>query len=245
MSGVDLIFAVATEPHGLLLSLAGTLARHGYAILFGMVAAESFCSPLPGELSLGAAAYAASRGRLDLAAVVCVAAAAAVTGDNLAYLFGRRAGRLLVARLCSRLHVTERRLARIDAAFTTHTGVTVAAARWLSPVRGLAALTAGATRVSWRRFAWSNAAGSLTWATAVALVCYFCAARLGLILRVFGIGGWALVGLIVAGLTTVLLRRRQRRRRNACRPRRSREVTAPAEQEDSATRTNRWSSPFA
>jgi len=209
MSHIGFIAHVAsTGPHGLLFHLVAALARHGYLILFGMVAAESFCSPLPGELSLGAAAYAASRGRLDLAAVACVAAAAAVSGDNLAYLVGRRAGRPLALRLAALLHVSERRVGRLDAAFGSHARLTVAGARWLSPVRGLVALSAGVTRLSWPRFASFNAVGSLTWAVTIAIVCYACSARLGAILHFLNVGGVVLAAGAVLGVAAVMWRRR-------------------------------------
>jgi len=99
---ISVIFAAL---RGALRSLAGEFARHGYAILFGLVAAESFWFPLPGELSLFAGGLEASRGKLNVFWVAGAGMAAAVTGDNLAYLLGRLAGRPLIERLARLLHL--------------------------------------------------------------------------------------------------------------------------------------------
>jgi len=43
--------------HGALRDVADQVGRHGYAILFVLIAAESFAFPLPGEVSLLVGAY--------------------------------------------------------------------------------------------------------------------------------------------------------------------------------------------
>ena len=146
------IGVVVAGLHGALKYLAGEFARHGYAILFGLVAAESFWFPVPGELSLLAAGYQASRGKLDVFWVAGAGIAAAITGDNLAYLFGRLAGRPLITRIARLLHLHARRADTMNHYFDRHAGTTIATARWISPLRGLVALSAGAARVPWRRF---------------------------------------------------------------------------------------------
>jgi membrane-associated protein len=162
--------AVPAALHGALRQVADEFARHGYLVLFILIAAESFAFPLPGEVSLLVGAYEAQRGTFGLGGVIAVGALAAMSGDNLAYLFGRRAGRAVIERLMRRLHVRAAYLERVDAYFGAHAGLTVFAARQLSPVRGLAALSAGASHVPWRRFATYNALGCALWATAVTLL---------------------------------------------------------------------------
>ena len=138
--------------HGVLRDVADEVGRHGYLILFVLIAAESFGFPLPGEVSLLVGAYEAQRGVYDLPGVILVGVVAAMTGDNLAYLVGRTAGRPLVERLLRLLHVPQIYLDRMDSSYRNHAGRTVVIARQLSPVRGLAAFSAGGTRVAWRRF---------------------------------------------------------------------------------------------
>ena len=119
--------------HGALRYLAHEFVHHGYAILFGLVAAESFWFPLPGELSLLVGGYEASRGKLDVFWVAGAGMAAAISGDNLAYLFGRLAGRQLIERFARLLHLHVKRLESMNTYFERHAGTTVATARWISP----------------------------------------------------------------------------------------------------------------
>jgi membrane protein DedA with SNARE-associated domain len=207
--------------HGALRYLTTEFARHGYAILFGLVAAESFWFPLPGELSLLAGGYEASRGKLDVFWVAGVGIAAAVTGDNLAYLFGRLAGRPLIERLARLLHVRSRRIDTMDHYFDRHAGKTIVTARWISPLRGLVALSAGAAHVPWKRFVVYNAIGSATWASAVTALAYGLSRSLGELADIFNVTGLVVGGLLGLGLAIVLFvwwRRRKARLLTTPRP---------------------------
>jgi hypothetical protein len=73
----------------LILSVSGSL---GDPLPFAIVAAEAGGLPVPGETALITAAIAASRGRLQIAPVLAIAATAAIIGDNAGYLIGRAAG---------------------------------------------------------------------------------------------------------------------------------------------------------
>ena len=56
-----------------------------YAVVFGLVAAESAGLPVPGETSLTIASLLAARGHLTIEVVIAVAACAAIIGDNTGY----------------------------------------------------------------------------------------------------------------------------------------------------------------
>jgi len=75
------------------LHFPSTVGYAGVAILVGI---ESAGVPVPGETSLIAAAVLASQGHLSLPLVIVVAASAAIVGDNVGYLIGRRGGRWLL-----------------------------------------------------------------------------------------------------------------------------------------------------
>src|SRR6202167_6461533 len=70
----------------------------GYLLLFLAVRAESSGVPIPGETALIAAAVLASQGKLKIELVIPLAAAAAIVGDNIGYLIGRKGGRWLLER---------------------------------------------------------------------------------------------------------------------------------------------------
>jgi len=65
------------------------IVQYGYGALFGVLFAESFGLPLPGETFLVAASFLAVEGQLNVWFVVLTASAAAILGDNLGYAIGR------------------------------------------------------------------------------------------------------------------------------------------------------------
>jgi membrane protein DedA with SNARE-associated domain len=196
--------------HGALRDVADEVGRHGYLILFALIAAESFGLPLPGEVSLLVGAYEVQRGAFSLPLVIVVGIVAAVSGDNLAFLIGRLAGRPVVERLMRLVHVPPAYLERMDSYYLRHAGWTVVIARQISPARGLAAFSAGGSRVPWRRFAVFNAAACVVWATAVTLLATLFVTHLDDLADDLSLAGLGALGLaLVVGV--VYLWRRVRR----------------------------------
>src|SRR3954466_3468973 len=70
----------------------------GYAAVFGLIAIETMGIPVPGETALIAAALLAHDGQMDIVALVALAAAAAIIGDNVGFAIGRHGGRRLLLR---------------------------------------------------------------------------------------------------------------------------------------------------
>ena len=78
--------------------LISVTSNIGYPVMFLMVMAESSGVPIPGETALLVAAFLASSGKLQIEFVIPLAAAAAIVGDNIGYLIGRKGGRWLLER---------------------------------------------------------------------------------------------------------------------------------------------------
>ena len=78
--------------------MSGLVQHYGLFALFVIVMLESGGVPIPGETALIAAGIFASRGRLDITAVIAVAAIAAIVGDNIGYWIGCTGGRRLLDR---------------------------------------------------------------------------------------------------------------------------------------------------
>jgi membrane-associated protein len=179
----------------------------GYAGLAAFVGAESAGLPVPGETSLIAAAVLASQGRLSIPLVIAVAAGAAIVGDNIGYLVGRRGGRWLLTRRGWAESRRERLLARGEAFFERHGGKAVFLGRWLPWLRITAAWLAGASRMPWPRFLLWNGLGGVAWATSIGLAAYFLGQAAA---AVIGATGIILLALVGAAGTGALLVRRQR-----------------------------------
>src|SRR5205085_3701527 len=82
----------------LLAALFHVPSHLGYAAVALLVGIESSGIPVPGETALITASVLASTGKLEIKLVIAIAAGAAIVGDNVGYLLGRRFGRRLLER---------------------------------------------------------------------------------------------------------------------------------------------------
>ena len=190
--------------------LSDLFARYGYAVVFVGVFLENTGLPVPGETALLAGAAMARFGRLSLPWVVVTAAGGAVLGDNLGFFIGRRYGRGLVERFGSRLGLTRKRLKQFDRFFDRHGGRTVFMARFVTGLRVFGALLAGASGLRWPTFIFYNAAGAITWSTAIAIAGYSLAYSWETLERWIGRSGLIALAVVAAivGFSVVRARRK-------------------------------------
>ena len=169
----------------------------GLYVLFLLVAAESAGLPFPGETALVAAGVLAARGHLDIAAVIAVAAAAAIIGDNAGYWIGRTGGR----RLLTKWAWLERHASRIlpwsERFFAKHGPKTLFIGRFVAVLRVTAAWLAGISRMPWWRFLLWNAAGGICWAITIGLVAFYAGNAAAEAISRYGLYG-ALAVIVVA-----------------------------------------------
>ena len=194
----------------MLASILDVAAHVGYPIVFLLIAVETIGVPVPGETALVLAAIAASRGQLNIEAVIAVAAAAAIVGDNVGFALGRKLGRRFLLAPGPLLRHRRKLLAVGEPFFDRHGPKAVFLGRWTTGLRITAAWLAGANRMSWTTFLFWNALGGIAWATSVGLLAYWLGHRAESLLRVVGLGGAAAV--VVAGLALYLVLRWRRRR---------------------------------
>lgn len=142
-------------------------------LLFLLVGVESAGVPLPGETALVASGVLASQSKLNIVAVIVVAASAAIIGDNGGYWIGRKGGRKLLERWSFVNKHAQKVLPRAERIFAKHGGKTVFFGRFIAVLRITAAWMAGISRMPWWRFLLFNAAGGILWATLVGLVAYY------------------------------------------------------------------------
>jgi len=182
----------------------------GYPLLFVLVMSESGGIPIPGETSLIAAAVLASQGKLQIALVIPIAAAAAIVGDNIGYAIGRKGGRWLLERPGAFRRQRQEVLRVGEPFFEVHGPKAVFFGRFLLGLRIWASWLAGATRMHWRSFALWNALGGICWASAIGLLAYLLGHSASKAIEAFGIYG--LVAVVLAIVSTFFMHRRHRRR---------------------------------
>jgi membrane protein DedA with SNARE-associated domain len=193
-----------------LINIAGNV---GLPVLGLLVAAESMGIPLPGETALITMSLVASQGKVPIVAVIAVAAAGAIIGDNIGFfLIGRKGGRRLLERP-GRFERERRRALEIgDPFFARHGAKAVFFGRWIAGLRTWASWLAGASEMPWHTFLIWNAAGGIAWATTVGLAVYFAGSGAKQVITQVGL--YALIGvavLAVAGIAAFLVVRRRRR----------------------------------
>jgi membrane-associated protein len=183
---------------------------YGLFLLFLLIAMESAGIPLPGETALVAAGVLASRGDMNIVAVIAVAATGAILGDNVGYLAGRLGGRKLLQRWAPLERHASRVLPWSERFFERHGPKTIFLGRFIAVLRVTAAWLAGISKMQWWVFFLWNAAGGVCWAVAVGLVAYYAGqaaadaiARYGLIA-----GGGIVVLLVIGAFVFRFIRRR-------------------------------------
>jgi membrane protein DedA with SNARE-associated domain len=174
---------------------------HGLPLLFVVVMLESFGIPLPGETALIAFGVLASQGHHSIVSVIALAAAGAIVGDNLGYwLIGRLGGRALFERWHWLNRYADRFLPAAERIMHRHGGKTVFFGRFIAILRFTAAWVAGIGRMPWWKFLFWNAAGGISWATAVGLVSYYSGKAAGDAIQRYGLFAAAgFAGLFVLG----------------------------------------------
>jgi membrane protein DedA with SNARE-associated domain len=189
-----------------LLNVDQLVESFGYPLLFVLVMSESSGVPIPGETSLIAAAVLASQGKLQIELVIPIAAAAAIVGDNIGYLIGRKGGRWLLERPGAFRRQRQEVLRVGEPFFEVHGPKAVFFGRFLLGLRVWASWLAGATNMHWHVFALWNALGGIAWASAIGLAAYFLGHSAGGAVEAFGIYG--LIALILAVVGGLVLHRR-------------------------------------
>ncbi|MEA2426409.1 MAG: hypothetical protein QOF37_37 [Thermoleophilaceae bacterium] len=177
----------------MLIAAAISVATLGYPALALLVGAESLGVPVPGETALIAAGVLARSGHLKIELVIPVAAAAAIVGDNIGYVLGRKYGRRLFELNGPFLDRRRELMKRGERFFARHGPKAVFLGRWVTGVRTVAAWLAGAEKMPWDSFFRWNALGGVAWATSIGLLAYALGSSVGSLVTLLGLAGLALV----------------------------------------------------
>lgn len=149
----------------------------GYIGVFAIIFAESGLLIgffLPGDSLLFTAGFLASLGQpvFSLPVLLIGCFVAAVLGDSVGYMFGRRVGVRLFQREDSILF-HKKNIYRAQAFYEKHGGKAIVLARFVPVVRTFAPIVAGVGAMDYRRFLTFNLIGGLLWAVGITLAGYF------------------------------------------------------------------------
>jgi membrane-associated protein len=158
--------------------LADFVARHGawvYALFFVIVFIETGLVVwpfLPGDSLLFVTGAIAAAGGMDIAAVMAVLIAAALTGDNVNYAIGRWVGPRVFHYEKSRWF-NPAHLARAHAFYDRHGGKTIILARFIPIVRTYVPFVAGIGSMPYGRYVGFCVAGAVIWVVSLCSAGYF------------------------------------------------------------------------
>ncbi|WP_082455929.1 MULTISPECIES: DedA family protein [unclassified Plantibacter] len=178
--------------------LMETLGGPGAALA---IALENLFPPLPSEIILPLAGFAASQGKLGLVEVLVWTTAGSVVGALALYAIGAVLGRDRMRRLVARVplvHVED--VDRVEAWFQKHGSKAVFFGRMLPIFRSLISIPAGVERMPVLRFALLTLAGSGIWNTIFVLAGFFLGEQWHIVEEYAGI----LQKVVIAGVVIAL-----------------------------------------
>jgi len=127
---------------------------------------------LPGDSLLVTAGVFAAAGQLHIGTLLGLVTLCAISGDQIGYWIGRKAGQALYRRDDS-FFFRKKHLERAHNFYETYGGKTVILARFVPIVRTFSSPVAGAAKMTYRRFLSYDVAGGICWVGSTVLGGYF------------------------------------------------------------------------
>jgi membrane-associated protein len=172
-------------PGGLVYGLVTLLVFSEAALLIGFI--------FPGETAVLVAGVVASQGHVNVVVVCVLVVAAAISGDSVGYVIGRRYGESLM-----KLPILKHRRAALDRALEglrRRGPIYVFIARFTAFLRAVMPGLAGMSEMNYRRFLIANALGGTIWGVSFTLLGYFAGTALS---RIENYASWVGLSVLIA-----------------------------------------------
>lgn len=167
----------------------------GLGLVFAAVALQALGVPVPGTTVLVLAAlYAGTRHGLPIAGVIATGVAGALAGTTAGFGLGRWRGEAVLLWVGRRLRQSPARVQRLRREFAEHGTAWLFIGRFVTGLRNVAGLVAGASRMPLRRFLAVSALAAVVWASVNALEYYWFGRALA------AASTWLQIVLVCAGL---------------------------------------------
>jgi undecaprenyl-diphosphatase len=159
---------------------------------------------LPGETVVILGGAVAGQGETSIVLTIGVVWAAALAGDSVSFLLGRRLGREFLLRHGPKVRITHERFARVEDYFSRHGGKTIVIGRFIGLVRALAPFTAGSSGMRYGYYLPFAVLGTGLWAVAFGLIGYFASQSLDAAAHTAG-QGTLLFGIAVGVIVAIVV----------------------------------------
>ena len=166
---------------------------------------------VPGDVILALGGVYAGRKELSLAGVIVIGTLAAITGESIGYMLGRKYGRELIKRLplIGRL---EKRFENAERYFRKRGGWTVAIGRYATAAGSFVPFVAGMSEMPYGTFLTYDVPAIGIWATGITLVGYYFGRNLDTVERILSRFGYAMLGVLVVLVVGQIVWRRFRKK---------------------------------
>jgi membrane protein DedA with SNARE-associated domain len=149
------------------------MEANGYLGIFALMVLENVFPPIPSEIIIPVAGYAAASGTFHIALVILVASLGATVGATIWYVIGRVFGivrlRILSGRYGRLLTLAPHDIDAAEGWFARHGRKAVLIGRVIPTIRTLISIPAGIARMPVLEFLFFTFLGSLVWSTALAI----------------------------------------------------------------------------
>ena len=185
----------------------------GYLGIVLLMVAENLFPPLPSELILPAAGFAAAQGKLSLPLVVLAGALGSVVGTLPLYYLGRVVNEERLVKWADRygrwLALRGKDVRRADDWFDRHGERAVLFGRMVPGIRSLLSLPAGMSGMALPTFLLYSSVGSALWATLLAGAGYLLGSNYEAVQKYVGPIGTGVVALLVVVAVVWIVRRKR------------------------------------
>lgn len=155
---------------------------------------------LPGDSLLITAGLIAAQGYMDIAILNAALILAAIAGDQVGYLFGRKTGPRIFKREKSRFFAKEH-LIKANQFYEKYGGRAIIYARFVPFARTFAPIVAGVGNMSYKKFISFNIFGGILWVASMTLIGYYFG-NIPFIKKNFE---YVIIGVILLSLVPVIL----------------------------------------
>ncbi|GGK28463.1 alkaline phosphatase [Deinococcus malanensis] len=184
----------------------------GYLGILLLMVIENVFPPIPSELIMPSAGFAASRGDLNLALVVLMGTLGSVLGTLPLYYVGRAFGEERLVAWADKygkwLTLSGKDIRRADDWFDRHGTKAVLFGRMVPGIRSLLSLPAGMSEMPLPKFLIYSAIGSALWASVLAGAGYLLGENYDKVERYVGPASKVILGLLVVAAVVWFVRRK-------------------------------------
>ena len=144
------------------------ICTFGYPGIMFLMTLESACMPVPSEIVMPFAGFAAQQGRLDFFWVGIAGSIGSLVGAVLSYIIGYYGGRPLLEKYGKYFFVTKHDITVAHGWFEKYGVMVILVARLLPIVKTFISVPAGIVRMDFKKFALYTFIGSVPWCFSLA-----------------------------------------------------------------------------